>query len=101
LDVVRNNKVSITDNHLRINGKHIELPFGIYTKPEVYYANKKGYIAITETQEKKVFLYNFKGKLYKGFPVYGASSAALIAIKKSVFMATKENDTKVLVYRIK
>ena len=101
LEVVRNNTISLSDNHLRINGKHIELPFGIYTKPQVYYANKKGYISTTETQEKKSYLYSFKGQLYRGFPVYGASSAKVIAAKKNVFMVTKEDATKILVYRIK
>ncbi|MFT4943654.1 MAG: hypothetical protein ACI8RH_001399 [Flavobacteriales bacterium] len=100
LDVVRNNTVSLSDNQLRINGKHIELPFGIYTKPEVYYANKKGYISTTETQEKKSYLYSFKGQLYRGFPVYGASSTRVVATKKNVFMITKEDATKILVYRI-
>ncbi len=101
LSIVRDNIISLSDNHLRVNSKHIELPFGIYTTPSVYYANKKGYITITETQEKKTYLYNFEGELLKGFPVYGASSAEVIASNKSVFIVTKEDDTKCIVYQVK
>ena len=101
LNIVRDNTISLSDNHLRVNSKHIELPFGIYTSPRVYYANKKGYITTTETQEKKTYLYNFDGALLKGFPVYGASSARIIATKKNVFVLTKEDDTKCIVYQIK
>jgi hypothetical protein len=101
LSIVRDNIISLSDNHLRVNSKHIELPFGIYTTPSVYYANKKGYITTTETQEKKTYLYNFEGELLKGFPVYGVSSAEVIASKKNVFIVTKEDDTKCIVYQVK
>ena len=101
LNIVRDNTISLSDNHLRVNSKHIELPFGIYTSPRVYYANKKGYITTTETQEKKTYLYNFDGALLKGFPVYGATSAEVIASNKNVFVLTKEDDTKCIVYQIK
>ena len=101
LNIVRDNTISLSDNHLRVNSKHIELPFGIYTSPRVYYANKKGYVTTTETQEKKTYLYNFDGALLKGFPVYGATSAEVIASNKNVFVLTKEDDTKCIVYQIK
>jgi len=101
LNIIKGNIISLSDNHLRVNSKHIELPFGIYTTPRVYYANKKGYITTTETQEKKTYLYNFDGALLKGFPVYGATSAEVIASNKNVFVLTKEDDTKCIVYQIK
>ena len=101
LNIIKGNIISLSDNHLRVNSKHIELPFGIYTTPRVYYANKKGYITTTETQEKKTYLYNFDGALLNGFPVYGATSAEVIASNKNVFVLTKEDDTKCIVYQIK
>ena len=99
LKIIKENTISLWDNHLRINSKHIELPFGIYTSPRVYYANKKGYVTTTETQEKKTYLYSLDGELLKGFPVYGASSGEVIAFKKNVFVLTKEDDTKCIVYQ--
>lgn len=101
LNVVKNNTISLTDNQLRVNGKLIELPFGIYTAPTVYYANNKGYIGFTETQEKKLYVYDFKGSLYKGFPVYGTSEPDIITSNKNVLIATKEAANKIVVYKIK
>jgi len=46
-------------------------------------------------------LYSFDGALLKGFPVYGATSAEVIASNKNVFVLTKEDDTKCIVYQIK
>ncbi len=70
-------KVTLDDNLMRINGILVELPFGIYTAPEIYTVNRKTYISITETQENKVYIYSKTGKLLSGFPVFGTSKATL------------------------
>ncbi|MBV1922515.1 MAG: hypothetical protein KUG68_00650 [Flavobacteriaceae bacterium] len=70
-------KVTLDDYLLRINGKLIELPFGIYTQPKIFSVNRSTYISVTETQEKKVYVYSKNGTLLSGFPVFGASNAEL------------------------
>lgn len=70
-------KVTLNDNLLRINGRLVELPFGIYTRPKTYYANKTTYVTVTETQENKVYVFDKSGTLLSGFPVYGTSQAAI------------------------
>jgi hypothetical protein len=85
-----NTKVTLDDNLLRINGKLVELPFGIYTQPKMFYANKATYIAITETQEKKVYVYDTAGSLLHGFPVFGTSVAI-------VTNASKKGELKIVV----
>ncbi|MCW8981688.1 MAG: hypothetical protein OQJ83_09910 [Altibacter sp.] len=70
-------KVTMDDNKLRINGKLIELPFGIYSRPEVFNANRETYVSVTEMQENKVYVYTKAGKLLNGFPVFGSSIARL------------------------
>lgn len=70
-------KVTLDDNLMRINGKLVELPFGIYTAPKIVTVNKRTYISITETQENKVYLYNKLGELQNGFPVFGTSAIDL------------------------
>ena len=72
-----NTKVTLDDNLLRINGKLVELPFGIYTNPQLFFANRTIYILITETQENKVFVYDTAGSLLNGFPVFGTSTASI------------------------
>jgi hypothetical protein len=67
-------KVTLDDNKLRINGKLVELPFGIYSKPKSFTVNRNTYVSVTETQENKVFIFNKSGILLPGFPVYGTSA---------------------------
>jgi hypothetical protein len=75
-------KVTLDDNLLRINGKLVELPFGIYTKPQLFFANRTTYISITETQENKVYVYDSAGSLINGFPVFGTSAASITESSK-------------------
>ncbi len=70
-------KVTLDDNLLRINGKLIELPIGVYGKPQMFSTKNQVYVAITETEEKKVFVYDKSGKLLNNFPVYGTSEIDL------------------------
>lgn len=75
--ILENTKATIDDNLLRINGKLVELPLGIYSNPQVFSIKRKKYITITETQENKVYVYSQTGKLLNGFPVYGTSAASI------------------------
>ena len=72
-----NVKATLDDNLLRINGNLVELPFGVYTQPQIISSNRQTYVLITETQEKRVYLYTKEGKAVNGFPVYGSSLADL------------------------
>lgn len=62
---------------LRINQTEIELPFGLYTNPEIYRVGNQTYVTLTDTQENKVYVYNSQGDLLQGFPVYGKAVAFL------------------------
>ncbi len=95
-------KVTLDDNLMRINGKLIELPFGIYTAPKIFIANQRTYISITETQENKVYLYNKLGELSNGFPLFGTSTIDLgDATKKGKTNFVVKGDAKnILLYEI-
>ncbi|MAP53301.1 hypothetical protein [Altibacter sp.] len=96
-------KVTMDDNMLRINGKLLELPFGIYSRPEVFNANRETYVSVTETQENKVYVYTKTGKLLNGFPVFGSSIARLgNASKKGVNCLVVQGGPKeVVIYMLK
>lgn len=98
--VVGKTKVTLDDNLLRINNKLVELPFGIYTEPGIFYANKTTYVSITETQENKVYIYNKNGILLSGFPVFGSSSAEIGngATKGKLRITVKGGAKEVLLY---
>lgn len=67
----------IQAQNLRINQTQIELPFGMYTDPEIYRVGNQTYVSITDTQESSVYVYDSQGKLLQGFPVYGKAVAFL------------------------
>jgi hypothetical protein len=92
----------LDDNLLRINGKLVELPFGIYTEPVLFRAKRATYITITETQENKVYIYNTSGELVSGFPVYGSSTAELAdALNNDKnALVVKGNDNEVILYSL-
>ena len=63
--------MTLDDNLMRINGKLTELPIGIYSPPQIFSVNRNTYVAITETEENKVYVFDKSGKLLSNFPVYG------------------------------
>ena len=91
-------KVTMDDNLLRINGKLVELPFGVYTTPRIYQANRKTYITVTETQEKKVYLFTKNGTLIQNFPVYGNSPAAITNEKGKTLVVVGTDNKEVITY---
>ncbi len=100
--VLGNTKVTLDDNLLRINGVLVELPFGIYSKPALFQINRKTYIAITETQENKVYVLDRSGKIVKGFPVYGTDAAHLSDVKnnKKIGVVVKGATDEILLYSV-
>ncbi|NGX84565.1 hypothetical protein [Aequorivita sp. KMM 9714] len=93
-----NTKATLDDNLLRINGKLAELPLGIYTQPQLYKINRSYYTTITETQEKKVYVFDENGKLQNGFPVYGTSEASLSQGKRTTNLVVKGDADSVIMY---
>lgn len=93
-----NTKATLDDNLLRINGKLAELPLGIYTQPQLYKINRNYYTTITETQEKKVYVFDENGKLQNGFPVYGTSEASLSQGKRTTNLVVKGGTDSVIMY---
>lgn len=67
--------VTLSDNILTIGGKEIMLDFGLYTPPRIFFVNNKIYVAVTDTQSRKVYVYDSNATLLPHFPVYGISAA--------------------------
>lgn len=95
-----NTKVTLDDNLLRIDGKLAELPLGIYTNPQVFIANRNVYVAITETQEKKVYLFRKNGTLVNGFPVFGSAAVSLSEAKNKVLLVVAGQDNEVVLFQL-
>jgi hypothetical protein len=81
----------------------VELPFGIYTEPKLFFANRSIYVAVTETQDNKVYLYKSSGSLVKGFPVFGSSLASVSEGSKrgSLKIVVKGENNEVICYGLR
>lgn len=90
-------KVTLDDNLLRINGYLIELPYGLYTAPSIMIHKGTTYVSVTDTQEKKVYVYG-NNKLLEGFPVYGTTNAALTANANEKLLLVQGDDKEILRY---
>lgn len=99
--VIRGNtKATMDDNLLRVNGKLADLPYGIYTEPRIVIENRKTYISVTETQEKKAFVFDRLGNLLPGFPVYGGSLGDVADVRKEGrrYLVVKGTGKEIVLY---
>jgi hypothetical protein len=95
--------VTLSSNILTIKGIPVTLPYGQYTTPDIFYLNNILYIAVTDKEAEKVYLYLSDGSLVPGFPVYGTSAIDLVNADKDkaleFIVQSETND--VLIYEIK
>jgi hypothetical protein len=95
-------KTKLEDNILTINNETIELEYGNYSTPKILKYNKKNYVNVTDLESKKVYLFNYKGKLLEQFPVYGQSPITLTNMDKDAKLefAVKGEANSVLIYKM-
>jgi len=104
ISMVSTNKTLVTfsENKLSIKGRTLELDYGVYTAPKLYYINNKIYITLTDIQSKKVYLYDSNGELFPNFPVYGNSVLSLGNIDKdpNLEFVVQGEENGILIYQI-
>lgn len=102
LETTSKTRVTFHDNKLGIKSRILELDYGNYIRPNIFYINDKIYVSITDLQSKKVYLYDSQGKLRPNFPVYGNSLIALdnIDTDKSLEFVTKGDSNTIILYKI-
>ena len=94
--------VTLSENKLDIKSKSVELDYGEYTAPQIFYVNDKIYVTTTDLQAKKIHLYDSQAKSIANFPVYGNSAIELDNIDKdaSLEVVTKGDDNVIIIYQI-
>lgn len=110
LDLAENNRlvananhlVYLNENELVIDDSSVNLDFGLYTDPQLFEIGRKTYISITDTQAKKVYVFNADADLLPGFPVYGTSEIDLANadLDKRLEMIVKGEDNEILLYKL-
>lgn len=94
--------VTLSENILNIKSKKVELSFGDYTAPKIYYLQDKIYIATTDLQTNKAYLFDSQGEIITNFPVYGNSTLLLDNINKDnpLEAITKGSSNSIIVYQL-
>lgn len=77
IDATPKTLVSLAENQLKIKDNILDLDFGLYTAPRIFYVNNKIYVSVTDTQAHRVYVFDSNGILLPGFPVYGNSAIDL------------------------
>ena len=95
------NLVLLTENKLEINGRLLELDFGLYGEPSIHVVNNRTLISLVDEQEEKVYVFDRKGILLPHFPIYGAGPVTIDSDRKgNVFLATTVENKSLVVYQI-
>lgn len=94
--------VSLSENRLKIKNNTVELDYGDYTAPQIFYINDKIYVTTTDLQAKKIYLFDSLGKPVANFPIYGNSPITLGNIDKdrNLEVITKSDSNSIIVYEI-
>ena len=95
--------VSLSENNLTIKGIPVDLPFGQYSAPKIFYLNNIVYVSVTDTEAQKVYLFYSDGRAVPGFPVYGTSAIDLSNADKdkAIEFVVQAEDKDLLIYKIK
>ena len=94
--------VAQSENRLTIKSNTLEMDYGNYTAPEIFYLYDKIYVTLTDLQTNKIYLFDSNGKSLDNFPVYGTSKIELDNIDKDRHLefVTKGSDNSILIYQI-
>ena len=103
-NIVSTSKTLVThsENRLTIKSTTLELDYGNYTEPEIFYVYDKIYVSITDLQAKKIYLFDSQAKLISNFPVYGNSKIALDNMDKdrNLEFVTTGDSNSIIIYQI-
>ena len=94
--------VTLSENRLTIRNRSIDLDFGEYTAPIIFYLNDKIYVSLTDKQAKKVYLYDSQAKTIPNFPVFGMSSSQLQKLDsdRALELITLSDSKTITVYKL-
>lgn len=94
--------VTLSDNILTIKGRPVELEFGTYSRPIIFYLNDKIYVSVTDVQAQKIYLFDSQAKSIPNFPVYGSAQIDLGNIDKdrNLEFVTTGDDNTIILYKM-
>ena len=94
--------VTRSDNKLSIKSNTLDLDFGSYTSPILFYLRDKIYISITDLQAQKIWLFDSQAKPLASVPVFGSSAIDLANADADVLLefVTKSDANSLIMYQL-
>jgi len=94
--------VTLSDNKLGIRSRTLNLDFGDYTPPKIFYLNDKIYVSVTDKQAKKVYLFDSQAKPIANFPIFGITGAELQKLDsdRALELITQSDAQTITVYKL-
>ena len=92
----------MNDNELRIKGHPVELDLGVYTAPQIFYLYDIIYVAVTDIQSQRLYLFRSDASRLPGFPVEGNGMPDMADMDgdRNPELAVRYRDSAIAVYRI-
>ena len=103
-DMTSSSKTLVTrsDNKLSIKSNSVELEYGSYSTPRLFYLRDKIYISITDLQAQKIWLFDSQAKPFPSIPVFGTSTIDLANADadSSLEIVTKGDSNSLIMYQL-
>ena len=103
-DITSSSKTLVTrsDNQLSIKSNTLNLEYGNYSAPQLFYLRDKIYITITDLQAQKVWLFDSQAKPFKNMPVFGSNAIDLANADADYALefVTKSDSNSLLLYQL-
>ncbi len=102
IDATTKALVVMNGNILQIKDIKVDLDPGLYTKPKAFLLNNKIYVAVTDLQNQKIYLFDSNGAPIPNFPVFGNSIIDLDDMDNDgkLELVVKDMDNSLLVYTL-
>ena len=97
LDASSKTLIYMSENKLTIKDKTVELDFGNYTKPNLFYSNNKIFATTTDLQTQKIYVFDSNAKLIPNFPIFGTATIDL-KNTNNLEIITKGDTNSILFY---
>jgi hypothetical protein len=93
----------LNDNLLKIKDHQVAMDLGVYLGPQIFYLNDVIYVAVTDIQSHKLFLFRSTGDLLKGFPVeaHGLPEMADLDGDREPEVGIRYRDSVIAIYGLK
>jgi len=102
IDMTSKSLVTLSENKLNIKGIPVQLPYGNYTAPKIYYIDNTIFVTLTDLDAQKVYAFYSNGTAVGGFPVYGTSPASITNADddKAIELVVQSEANGLLIYQI-